>query len=134
MAVTSHQQASSQLLSRDEHQNSPFSKPPQEVRDVIYDLVFTDDSEIKLPHPLMQTSKALRQETTAAFACNFGPRATLYMACITHHRRRRTGPMLIIQGTDATSRQRRYSIGNISYGGSFVEVNLLCRCCLGCAT
>ncbi|KEQ58978.1 uncharacterized protein M437DRAFT_57779 [Aureobasidium melanogenum CBS 110374] len=103
MLVTIRQRARSQLRSRNEQQNAPFNKAPREVRDMIYDPVFSDDSEVRLPHPLMRVSRALREETTEAFARNVGPRATFYMACITHHRRHRTGPVITIQGTNNTS-------------------------------
>lgn len=53
---------------------------PLELRDMIYDQVFADDSEIVIPHPLMQTSKQLRQEVTQTAARKIGPRAKLNLA------------------------------------------------------
>lgn len=59
-------------------QNSSFlTKLPRELRDMIYEQVFVGDSEIVIPHPLMQTSKQMREEVAEAAARNIGLRARL---------------------------------------------------------
>ncbi|THV75449.1 hypothetical protein D6D28_01817 [Aureobasidium pullulans] len=61
---------------------------PQELKDMIYDYVFSidyakllGDSATSLPHPLMRTSKQLRAEARVPFIRALARSSILYIGC-----------------------------------------------------
>lgn len=46
---------------------------------MIYEQVLAGEPEVVVPHPLMQTSKQMREEVAEAAACYIGPRARLIL-------------------------------------------------------
>lgn len=86
MPVSTRQQMQSHAWStnmprqRPTQNSSLLTDLPLELGDMIYDQVFADDSEIVIPHPLMQTSKQLREEVTQTAARKIGSRGKLNLA------------------------------------------------------
>lgn len=83
MPITTQQQTQLYSRPRAVPQQSPtqesplLTKLPRELRDMIYEQVFAGESEIMMPHPLMRTSKQMREEVAEAAARYVGPRARL---------------------------------------------------------
>ncbi|KAI5252283.1 hypothetical protein E4T42_03541 [Aureobasidium subglaciale] len=90
--IPQHQPSNSTSLSRsvgvlcvdDTKNNVSFMILPPEVRGMIYDQVLTSQKEQRLPLPLMQTSKRIKQEFLHSFRKLLNHRTTLQLVRLNH--------------------------------------------------